>query len=137
MFKIIILRQIEADRYQKLTFEILLLSPLENCGVWFLHVDEHLFFHSNASSPLLTCFFKANYFKDQYFSSLAVIPSIYLLIWAQNQMKINQKNQKNWANTSLNFDIFYLLRLREVKKRLKWLIRNKFPLLRTPLNLRF
>ena len=35
MFKIIILSQIGADRYQKLIFEILLLSPppLENCAV--------------------------------------------------------------------------------------------------------
>ena len=36
MFKIIILSQIGADRYQKLIFEILLLSPhppLENCAL--------------------------------------------------------------------------------------------------------
>ena len=32
MFKIIILSQIGADRYQKHIFEIILLSPLENCA---------------------------------------------------------------------------------------------------------
>ena len=31
MFKIIILSQIGADRYQTHIFEIILLSPLENC----------------------------------------------------------------------------------------------------------
>ena len=33
MFKIIILSQIGADRYQKHIFEIILLSPLENCAL--------------------------------------------------------------------------------------------------------
>ena len=41
MFKIIILNQVGADRYQKLIFEILLLSPLplgELCTVLALHL---------------------------------------------------------------------------------------------------
>ena len=45
--------------------------------------------------------------------------------------KINKNLDKNWAQTTLNFDTFHL-RLSDVKKTFKWLIRHKFLLRTTP-----